>query len=54
MVKSVKSVKKGKESKEEEIGEIEDIIPEEGVLTFYIELQENKIEEHEISDSDDD
>ena len=34
--------------------EDEEINPEEGVLTFYIELQETKTEEHGLSDSDDD
>ena len=34
--------------------EDEEIKPEEGVLTFYIELQETKTEEHGLSDSDDD
>jgi len=50
--KNAKKETKKTESEKTSIG-LEDVKSEEGVLTFYVELQETKVEEKGLSDSED-
>jgi len=49
-----KGTKEIKEKENEKTLELDEVKAEEGVLTFYVELQETKSEEKGLSDSEDD
>ena len=48
------NTKESKKSTSEQTLELDEVKAEDGVLTFYLELQENKYVDRTISDSEDD